>query len=310
MSIITGEALKTEPGGDFDRQRIFRSLDIEAFYFNDGGFGANCDREGPAIIEPDSGFHEVQGSRVDWAVTATDAGGVWRVVVVYDSGADVEGLGSWVPVELAEGPDGIWRGHTIAAGSSRLAYVIQAVDNRGNVSWVEFEAETIPASGHLPDLARIFDVELDGAGTDLAIAVAASPSVAHVGDPVNLDVAVGNLSSRIANGVEVNLLLPRQLIYLSGGGDGIWDCDVNALRTQVNCKTNSLAASTTTMLYLRGRAADVLGVGIGTATVGAFESDPVPGNNVATVGIEITEPSLIFQDGFESGTLSAWSAVP
>lgn len=310
MSIITGEALKSDPDGDFDRQRIFRSLDIEAFYFNDGGLGANCDRQGPTITEPDAGFHQVQGSRIDWTVPATDAGGVWRVVVVYDGGPDVEGSGLWSPVELVEGPDGVWRGHTIAAGLARLAYVIQAVDRRGNVSWMEFEAERIPSSGHQPDLARIFDVELDDAVTDLALALTASPATLRVGDNVHFQVAVANLSGQNANGIEMTLLLPRQVTYLSGGGDGVWVCQANAARNRIACTSDTLAANSTSVLHIFGHAVDVLGFGSSTATVFSFEADPAVENNVATAGVEVTEPSLIFQDGFESGNLAAWSTVP
>ena len=70
---------------------------------------------------------------------ASDPAGVWRVVVVVnDNSVDALGRGRWTPVELADDGSGTWRGSFTAAGAGTVTYMIQAVDNRGNVSWLDF----------------------------------------------------------------------------------------------------------------------------------------------------------------------------
>ncbi len=116
---VVGEALASDSGGGiYDRQRLFDSLDLEIFYFNDHGLGGNCDRRGPAIAKPAGAaeLHQVSGSLVQWRVEATDAeSGVWRVVVVYDAGPAADSRGSWRSLELAPGPDGLWSGSLLVA---------------------------------------------------------------------------------------------------------------------------------------------------------------------------------------------------
>ncbi len=70
---------------------------------------------------------------------ASDPAGVWRVVVVVnDNSVDALGRGRWTPVELSDDGSGTWRGSFTAAGAGIVTYMIQAVDNRGNVSWLDF----------------------------------------------------------------------------------------------------------------------------------------------------------------------------
>jgi hypothetical protein len=145
--VDAGEALKgqdTDPV--FNIERRYRTVDLEAFYFNNTADGSgNCDRAGPTI---EAGlYHEVTGGRITWTVPVTDDSGVWRVlVVVNDNVVDSQRRGSWVPVELTlDGSN--WTGSHTIVGSTRATYVIQAVDVHGNVTWASFTTAHDPASG-------------------------------------------------------------------------------------------------------------------------------------------------------------------
>lgn len=139
------QAVGSEPD-DLPVPAGMRRIDLELLYSrNSGDFGASCDRNGPAIDEgPLNGLYhslDAQESSVEWIVPVSDEAGVWRVVVVYDAGLDAEGMGSWVPLELTEGASGIWQGTLkLPETASRLTYFIQAVDQRGNVSWTSYDA--------------------------------------------------------------------------------------------------------------------------------------------------------------------------
>jgi hypothetical protein len=144
--VDAGEALKvhdTDP--TFTIERRHRTVDLEAFYFNNTVDGSgNCDRVGPTIVSTE---HQVAGGTITWAIHVTDDSDVWRVlVVVNDNVVDTQGRGSWVPVELAF--DGAqWTGSHALVGSTQATYVVQAVDRRGNVSWATFTAVHEPSSG-------------------------------------------------------------------------------------------------------------------------------------------------------------------
>ena len=161
LVVVTGESLKAgDSDPSYSRQRIYRGLDLEVLYFNDRGLGGNCDRSGPELGPPifNGAYHQLSGGKIDWAVPASDEAGVWRVVVVYDLGPKGDGQGEWRPVELTADGSGIWRGSLTTAGVSRLTYFLQAVDRRGNVSWLDFDTVDLPASGVPHDLPLAVDV--------------------------------------------------------------------------------------------------------------------------------------------------------
>jgi hypothetical protein len=74
---------------------------------------------------------------------------VWRVVVVSnDNAVDGSGRGRWTPLDLVDDGTGTFRGsRAVTSGSSRITYVVQAVDNRGNVTWLDYVSASLPASG-------------------------------------------------------------------------------------------------------------------------------------------------------------------
>ena len=83
-------------------------------------------------------------------------------MVTNDGLVDAEGRGSWVPLELSyEAASGRWVGSRTFAtttATTRMTYVVQAVDKRGNVTWLEYQPASMPASGVAPGLAAVYDV--------------------------------------------------------------------------------------------------------------------------------------------------------
>lgn len=165
LVMITGEVFgENQAGSLFSRQRIYREIDLEVFYFNDQGQGGNCDRTGPEFGSAlfSGVYHQTSPGQIEWAVPASDQAGVWRVLVIYDVGPDAQGRGSWAPLELVNEGNGIWQGRLQTAGLSRLTYFLQAVDRRGNVSWLQYASASLPASGVLQELPLPVDVFFSG----------------------------------------------------------------------------------------------------------------------------------------------------
>jgi WD40 repeat protein len=164
------EAVKANDGDrDYSIERKYRGIDLEVLYFNNTDQTTdNCDRTGPVLGPgPYAGdYHRLGPGTIEWSVPATDRSGVWRVVVVLndnklvrDSEPDTPPRGSWAPVELTydEG-SGTWRGSS-ALESSRVTYVIEAVDKRGNVTWLDFRSADVPSSGVVLQVPRPVEVE-------------------------------------------------------------------------------------------------------------------------------------------------------
>ncbi|HEX7185936.1 MAG TPA: hypothetical protein VF756_29195, partial [Thermoanaerobaculia bacterium] len=184
LTVVTAELL--EEGGGWV-QRLYEDVDLEILYFNDQGRPerGNCDREGPTLGAPpfDEKYHRLNGSTVEWAVPASDEGGVWRVIVVYDTGPDDQGRGSWRPLELADDGSGVWRGTLPLPDAPQLTYFVQAVDRRGNVAWLDFAAADVPASGVPHDLPQPVEVHEPPSP---AIASPAPGATFGVGDTITL----------------------------------------------------------------------------------------------------------------------------
>jgi hypothetical protein len=82
------------------------------------------------------------------------------MVVATDNTVDGEGYGQWVPIELEDvDGDSRWTGTFEIGGIDRLTYVVQAVDNRGNLTWLDFVSAETPASGVNTGLPLPVDVE-------------------------------------------------------------------------------------------------------------------------------------------------------
>ncbi|MCP3974831.1 MAG: DUF11 domain-containing protein, partial [bacterium] len=241
LVVTTGEVLKPQPGDPiYSVQRLYRELDLEVLYFNNTSDSSeNCDRMGPQFEPGPFGgdYHQVSATTVEWAVpatdeaatdeAATDEAGVWRVVVVYDDGTvDSEGRGRWQPLELMD-DGGIWRGSVSVPGPPlRLTYILQAVDRRGNVSWLEYrttEPEQ-PASGVPLDLPETTDVDIALGSSDLSLTVSDTPDPVQTDSLLAYTVLVQNQGPDAASSVSATDTLPAGVSFTLASGGG-WSCD-------------------------------------------------------------------------------------
>ncbi|MCP4659771.1 MAG: DUF11 domain-containing protein, partial [bacterium] len=280
--VTTGELVAYDPNSDPGSnttpwiQRLHLRTDMEILYYNNTeDASANCDRTGPAFLGA-TPYHTVTGTWVDWAVPVSDEAGVWRVVVVYDDETkDAQGLGSWVPLELVDDGTGTWRGDLQVLGTSRLTYFLQAVDSRGNVTWLNYEPYPLPHSEIPWGIPWAVEVEINEGSADLSVDLMDAPDPVTAGDPLTYTIAV--TSSDSASSVEVELTLPQAVTYVLSDGEG-WSCGLSGIA--VTCSRDHLAAGTAPVISVLATAPAAGGTLISAVSVSALETDPTPGNDI------------------------------
>ena len=186
VTVTTGEVAKvSDTDATFTINRLYQTVDLENLYFNDTTAPTNnYDRTRPNLgTGPYAGkYHEIAGMLIRWAVPASDAASVWRVLVVYDDNSvDAQGQGAWVPLELADDGTGTWRGSTGILPGMRMSYALQAVDSRGNVTWLDFQTAQLPASGVPLGIPEVVD-----ATAPTVVVTGFAPASGPVGTPVNI----------------------------------------------------------------------------------------------------------------------------
>jgi hypothetical protein len=180
LTVTAGEAVKNQDSDLlYSIARRYRNVDLEVFYFNNQTAPTqNCDRDGPALSTGPYGgrYHQVMSGAVAWAVPATDPAGVWRVLAVYTTNTvDAQSRGRWSAVELVNDGTGTFRGSAPLSAGIRLTYVVEAVDNRGNVTWLDYVSAQLPSSGVALGVPRTVDVSL--APTDVVATATAATAV-------------------------------------------------------------------------------------------------------------------------------------
>jgi hypothetical protein len=102
---------------------------------------------------------------VSFQAPVSDTAAVWR------GGHNDPDARAWLPVELTEDPPGrAVAGSLDASDLARVVYVIQAVDTRGNVTWLEYqvsEPEEMPSSG----VEKEIPLPVEIGSVDLAVTV-------------------------------------------------------------------------------------------------------------------------------------------
>ncbi len=278
LVVVAGEALKEQDSDlTFTIERIFRATDVEILYFNDQGGGGNCDRTAPELGPKPFGdaYHEVSGTRIEWAVTASDVAGVWRAVVVYDLGPDDQGHGQWRPLELADDGTGTWRGSVTVPEAPRLTYVLQVVDHHGNVSWLDYEAVEPPESDAPLDLPLPVDVNIPETVAGLTLDLSDDPDPVVAQGFLTYTIAVENLGPAEATWVTVTDVLPPGVTFL--GTSTSWNCNHDA--GTVTCTLEILPVGPAPLLTIFLNAPPTSGTLSNQASVTAFEADLVTGDN-------------------------------
>lgn len=290
LVVGAGEALKDQAAEpSYTIERRYRGIELEVYYYNNTlDPSGNCDRQGPALgTGPFGGaYHRASGPTVEWAVPATDPSGVWRVVVVAnDNRTDVAGRGVWSPVELAE-DGGTWRGSLTVVGASTLTYVIQAVDQRGNLTWLDYVSSLLPASGVPLGVPQTVDVPVGGPVTaDLSVSKTDGRTTAATGQPVTYTIVASNAGPGAVTGATVTDAAPPALTGVSWTCAGAGGGTCAPAGTGGIGDTVSLPAGGTATYRMTGTiSASATGTLTNTATVAAPEGviDPDPGDNSAT----------------------------
>ncbi len=231
----------------------------------------------------------------------TGNSGVWRVVVVYNDGTLTGDEGSWVPVELTDDDhDNTWEGSQAFSGTDRVTYVIQAVDNRGNVTWLDYVPAEMPASGVDPEYPNPVDVHLiAGAVADLGVTLGDQPDPVVGAQPFIYTIDVTNHGPSPASTLSVEQTLPVGVAFSSAGGTG-WVC--GEAGGVVSCSRDSLAdaaSASITVVVIAPATSGVLGSSV---TASATQTDDNPTDNTASAettvnGLLVSDLSVIKDDG-------------
>ncbi|HRQ63598.1 MAG TPA: DUF11 domain-containing protein [Xanthomonadaceae bacterium] len=140
------------------------------------------------------------------------------------------------------------------------------------------------------------------AGADLAVSVFGVPGIVSPSGAVSFAVTVENFGPDQAEDVSVQVDLPAEFGYVSGGlidGSGDWDC--SAAGQTVTCDlTGTLAVDAEEVLQIDVDVdADAKSGTVDTLVVVTSSTvDPNPANNIASTSTTIAAP-LIFANGFE-----------
>lgn len=344
MVVPAGEVRMSEPTdnsgpvvpSDYDIQRRYNEIYMETFYFNNSDRPSdNCDRQGPLGLASGQGpfdgrYHETNGSTLSWQVPVTDEAGVWRVVVVYDVQRDSEPQdGEWQHLELTHDPvSQSWVGERSFASGQTVTYVIQAVDNRGNVSWLRHlqgAADEEDGAGQtLGEGGPNSGVDIEHPGTvpvsisataDLAISMAANPNPVEVVEDFELTLSVELKDEGPATSVRVEVgILPGSEVIAAGDAD--WECSI--LGDLLTCDGPNFVQGGLEVDEIRVQLMPppLLGTAAITATVNLAEQDLQGDDNRTTVLLEVVEedviPSVVALTSaarVEEGTLGDGAAV-
>lgn len=151
MTVYTGYY----DGGD---ESLFQTMGFVIYYH-----ATSTDRTGPAITDAPA-LHVMDGLTARFAVTATDASGVYRVLISYN-----DYQGSWQSLDLSyNAGSGHWEGSL--ALKRDIAYIVQAVDNAGNVSTLTLTGPDLDSNGQPTGStysnAEVFTVHLQDTDSD------------------------------------------------------------------------------------------------------------------------------------------------
>lgn len=288
-SLVLSPAELLNPGGP-SALRVFDTYDGELLYFNDTEQSDNnCDREGPTL--PRHRVDRVEDRKVFFEVDIPDAD-VWRVIVVW-TGGPVDGRGVWSPLELEKGENDTWYG-SVRPNSSQLIYMLQAVDNKGNVSIQRYQAINQPDSGISLDIPALFSVGMTVGAADLAVELEGPASPTSELE-LRYEARIKNLGPNSATDVELTVSFEPPLPAAGFSFDFDWDCETSAEAVVCHRLTTEDTGPLPPVLIY------ALAEGDGNITVNAevrsLSADDVSANNFATVTTEIVDSGHHDDDG-------------
>ncbi|MGB5290522.1 MAG: hypothetical protein WBN41_03635, partial [Lysobacterales bacterium] len=182
LNVIVGQFTSPLDGKTSGTERLFRQFDAQVFYRPVTSTLAAASTAVADFKRPE--FDNVQASIVGsgtpqaaFSVDVSDAGTVVRVAVLYLQSVEA-GIGNWVLVDLVKGGGNTWTGggpvDPSALANEKIDYMVQAVDDNGNVANSTFKgefyfAETIPGAPNGDDPEDLFAVILINPETGLEL---------------------------------------------------------------------------------------------------------------------------------------------
>ncbi len=183
LNVIVGQFTSPLDGKTSGTERLFRQFDAQVFYRPVTSTLAAASTAVADFKRPE--FDNVQASIVGsgtpqaaFSVDVSDAGTVVRVAVLYLQSVEA-GIGNWVLVDLVKGGgSNTWTGggpvDPSALAYEKIDYMVQAVDDNGNVANSTFKgefyfAETIPGAPNGDDPEDSFAVILINPETGLEL---------------------------------------------------------------------------------------------------------------------------------------------
>lgn len=277
----TGELRRDAEDGWIER--LHQDEELELFYYNNLEFPqANCDREGPEFLP--GIYHDVSDGNFHWNVPVNnDDQDVWRVVVVWNDGINQR----WTPVELAHSNDGHWTGtQFVGTAYSRMEYYVQAVDLKGNVSWLNFNP--LNPSGASSEEPFLVEVAIDSGEADLQIEWQLDSNTTSVDSLFIAPLQITNLGNGFSDPITVTVPLDGEIGWEQELDETDWTCEV--VNRQAECRHFGLPVGPAAPLrLLLTSPADVGSVSL-SAHVTA-DNDPFPTNNTAATTLIVTDTS-------------------
>lgn len=139
---------------DSNIETLFNRMNFSIYYSNSN------DTTPPTILDPgpNNNLHTLNGTLCEFSVNASDASGVYRVIITYS-----DGILEWQSIDLQyDTSSSLWKGSIKL--KRNIKYFVQAVDKAGNVRVLKtgIESGNINPETGLPYLsgARIFNVNL------------------------------------------------------------------------------------------------------------------------------------------------------
>jgi len=181
LNVIVGQFTSPQDGDTDGTERLFRSLGTQIFYRPAAtASAAPLAATGGDFVRPE--FDNVQASIVGstgseqaaFSVDVFDEGSVLRVAVLYLKSV-IDGKGNWALIDLIQGSGNTWTGggpvEESAIANAQIDYMVQAVDDNGNVANSTFKglfyvAESLPTapppSGNPGDIGVVITIIVDG----------------------------------------------------------------------------------------------------------------------------------------------------
>ena len=272
---------------------LFLGVSVDSELDGQPTAGADGDDTGGSDDEDGVLFTSGLGVGLDATVDVNSTGAGFLNVWI-----DFNGDGDWTDTG-----EQIFTDQTVVAGINSMSFPVPVGATLGT-SYARFRLDTnggLAPNGYATD-GEVEDYMVEIVeGPDLEIGMTASSEPSPSGRPLTYTITVTNNGPLPATSVTVTDTLPGELTFVSST-PGAPDCTFAA--DTLTCDLGTMAPTDSAQITIETVLDHpVWGSFSNTASVSADETDPIPGNNTATIDTIIG----VFVDGFETGDTGRWS---